>query len=121
VKLNKANISEYQKSGLIMREGTTLTGSALAITGVGPTTAIAQNGIQADTGVLYKIKSSTIAGNECEAPSCGLTATQSAGILSFGAATGSSITSSTIKENDFGALLPFGSRQSARNSRSDVQ
>lgn len=102
VTLNKVDISEYQKSGLIMREGTTLTGSALAITGVGPTTAIAQNGIQADTGVLYKIKSSTIADNECEAPSCGLTGYQSGGVLSFGAAAGSTVASSTIKENDYG-------------------
>jgi nitrous oxidase accessory protein NosD len=103
--LTKVAISGYQKGGIFAEgDGTTsLKINSSSITGAGPTPATAQNGIQVDKGVLYKIKSSTISGNECEAPSCGLTATQAAGILSFGAAPKSGVTSSTIKENDFGA------------------
>lgn len=102
--LTKVDISEYQKEGLAVEgNGTTLKLNSSKIMGAGPTEATAQNGVEIDPGVLYKITSSTISGNECEAPSCSLNGTQGAGILSFGAAPKSSVTNSTIKENDFGA------------------
>ena len=73
------------------------------MTGAGPTPETAQNGIQVSNGALASISSSTISGNECEdANVCGFSGTQAAGVLFFGAAPGSKITGSTVKENDFG-------------------
>jgi hypothetical protein len=107
VKMSRDAISEYDKNGMaIEHSGTTATLTKVTVTGAGPTAAIAQNGIGVQEGAKATISASTISGNECEHPVCGpdaLTQTQSTGIYFFEAATGSSIKSSTISENDIGA------------------
>jgi len=100
--LSKVAVSNYQKNGIdVAGVGSTATITGATVTGAGATPAIAQNGIELAYGGTGKISGSTISGNECEVANvCGFSGTQAAGILIFGA--GSSVKSSTIKENDFG-------------------
>jgi hypothetical protein len=99
-------VSGYQKNGITVDgAGSSASITGATITGAGPTTQIAQNGIQISDGATGVIKSSTITGNECDHPSCGpdsLTSSQSTGVLFYGAASGSSVVSSTVNGNDNG-------------------
>jgi len=102
-------ISEYQKNGITV-DGTESSAkiSTTTVAGAGATPAIAQNGIQVSNGAKATIQSSTISGNECDASSCGANAfseTQATGVLFYGAANGSKVISSTLKENDIGAYF----------------
>jgi uncharacterized repeat protein (TIGR01451 family) len=57
-------ISSYQKTGILVRGGSTATITGNTISGIGPTTAVAQNGIQVDLGARATITGNTITGNE---------------------------------------------------------
>jgi hypothetical protein len=57
-------ITDYQKSGILVRGGSSATITGNTITGVGPTAAVAQNGIQVDLGATATITGNTITGNE---------------------------------------------------------
>jgi hypothetical protein len=101
-------ISGYQKNGIVV-DGSKSTGTIghSTVDGAGPTTQIAQNGIQVSDGATAQISYTTVSGNECNdnaAPcgSNGLTDTQSAGILFYGGASGSTVTNSTLSYNDMG-------------------
>jgi hypothetical protein len=102
------SISGYQKNGITV-DGTASSANIdhTTVTGIGQTPAIAQNGIQISNGALGTIVASTITGNECDdtAGNCGpgiLTGTPAVGVLFYGPASGSSVTGSTIDENDAG-------------------
>jgi hypothetical protein len=105
-------ISGYQKNGVtIDGAGSSATISETTVTGAGPTTMIAQNGIQVSNGALGTISGSTITGNECNyvtpspGVSCGADSMadyQASGVLFYGAAAGSSVTGSSINANDIG-------------------
>jgi hypothetical protein len=107
LKLKGVTVSEYQKNGItIAGAGSTAAIATTTVIGAGATPAIAQNGIQVSEGGTAKIKSSKVSGNECNHSSCGpegFSQTQSTGLLFFGAAPGSSVSSSTIGGNDIGA------------------
>jgi len=107
LKLKGVTVSGYQKNGItIAAQGSTATIATTTVTGAGATPAIAQNGIQVSAGAQAKIKSSKVSGNECDNGSCGpegFSQSQSTGLLFFGAAPGSSVTSSTSSGNDIGA------------------
>jgi hypothetical protein len=107
LKLKGVTVTNYQKNGItIAGAGSTANIATTTVIGAGPTTQIAQNGIQVSEGAQAKIKSSKVSGNECNAASCGsegFSQTQSTGLLFFGAASGSSVSSSTIGGNDIGA------------------
>jgi len=104
--LKEDTISGYQKNGITAEgEGSSISVTSTTVTGAGATPAIAQNGIQVSYGASGTIKSSAISGNECDVAVCGsnsLTETQSAGVLFYGAANGSSVSNSTIDGNDMG-------------------
>jgi hypothetical protein len=104
--LSNINISGYQKNGVTVDgAGSSATVARTTVTGIGPTTQIAQNGIQVSNGASSRISSSTISGDECNVAVCGanaLTQTQSVGVLFFGAASGSSVTNSKINGHDVG-------------------
>jgi hypothetical protein len=106
--MTDSSVSGYQKNGVVV-DGAKSTGtiSHSTVTGAGPTTAIAQNGIQVSNGAGAKISYTTVSGNECDdnAAPCGangLTDTQSAGLLFYGAASGSSVSHSRLSYNDMG-------------------
>ncbi len=102
--LKGVKVSEYQKNGMtIDGAGSSAKISGANVQGAGKTPETAQNGIQVSNGAQATIKSSEIAGNECEAPSCGSNAwteTQATGVLFYGAASGSSVTHSKLFGND---------------------
>ncbi len=99
-------ISGYQKNGITV-EGWRSTAAIdhTTVAGVGPTPAIAQNGIEVADTAKVSITSTTIVGNECDVSVCGsdnLTQTQSAGVLFIGPAFGSTISDSVLSDNDMG-------------------
>jgi len=102
--LTDDSVSDYQKNGITV-DGAGSSARILTTTvkGAGETTQIAQNGIQISDGALGSIKRSEIEGNECRNANCGPDAwdeTQATGVLFYGAASGSSLTSSKVFEND---------------------
>jgi hypothetical protein len=107
LKLKGVTVRNYQKNGItIAGAGSTANINTTSVTGAGPTTQIAQNGIQVSQGAVAKIKSSKVSGDECDNAACGpdgFSQTQSTGLLFFGAAPGSTVSSSTISGNDIGA------------------
>jgi Right handed beta helix region len=113
VKLKGVTVENYQKNGITIEgEGSTASIASTTVTGAGATPAIAQNGIQVSGDGVAKIKSSKISGNECDVAVCGpegFSQTQSTGLLFYGGAPGSSVTSSTISGNDVGAYYVTGS------------
>jgi hypothetical protein len=101
--LKKVTSIGYEKNGPTVRGiGSTLAMSASTVVGeASPYTA--QNGVEIAFGGKGVVKSSTISGNECNLlPECEVTAEQAAGVLFYQAAPGSSVSSSTISENDLG-------------------
>ncbi|MFI4990772.1 MAG: right-handed parallel beta-helix repeat-containing protein [Solirubrobacterales bacterium] len=105
--LKGVTIENYQKNGMTIEgKGSTANISTTTVTGAGATPEIAQNGIQVSGEGVATIKTSQISGNECDNPACGpegFSQTQSTGLLFYGAAPGSTVTSSTISGNDIGA------------------
>ena len=103
-----SSVSGYNKGGVVVSAaGSTGVISNSTIRGAGPTPVTAQNGIQVSGGAKAAITGSTVSGNECNdaAAPCGpdgLNDTQSTGVILFGAAAGTSVTSSTLRGNDIG-------------------
>ncbi len=105
--MTDSTVGGYQKNGLtIDGQGSTATITGSTVRGIGPTTQIAQNGIQVSNGAQATITKSSISGNECNYPSVcgpnGLTQYGGTGVLFYGAAAGSSVRDSTISDNDAG-------------------
>ncbi len=107
--LSHDTVGEYQKNGItIDGKESSAKISTTIVTGAGATPETAQNGIQVSNGALATIQTSTISGNECDNASCGSNAfaqTQATGVLFYGAAHGSKVITSTLKENDIGAYF----------------
>ncbi len=106
--LSSDTVSGYQKNGITDEgAGSSMNISSTTVTGAGATPEIAQNGIQVSYGASGTINQSTVAGNECNAASCGaesLADYQAAGILFYGAANGSAVSKSNVRTNDVGVL-----------------
>jgi hypothetical protein len=102
-------ISGYQKDGIrVQNAGSGATIDNVKVTGAGPTPLIAQNGIEIAEGAWGSVNGSTVSGNECDHPSCGpdsLNQSQSAGVLFYDAAPGSSVSHSTARGNDMGVYF----------------
>jgi hypothetical protein len=105
--LKGVTVENYQKNGITIEgKGSTATIGTTTVQGAGATPEIAQNGIQVSGEGQAKIKASKISGNECDVSVCGpegFSQEQATGLLFYGAATGSSVTSSTLEGNDIGA------------------
>jgi nitrous oxidase accessory protein NosD len=105
--VNGVTVKRYQKTGLeVDGPGTDATLTDNVVQGVGPSTAIAQNGVQISRSAGASVTGNSVLSNECDAPSCGpdpATDTESAGILLFqpDAAT-TTLSSNTIAGNDMG-------------------
>ncbi len=106
--LKGVTVENYQKNGITIEgKGSTATIGTTTVKGAGATPETAQNGIQVSGEGQAKIKSSKISGNECDVASCGgegFSDEQATGLLFYGAAAGSSVTSSTLEGNDVGAF-----------------
>ncbi|HEY2576103.1 MAG TPA: hypothetical protein VGI74_07320 [Streptosporangiaceae bacterium] len=100
-------VDSYQKNGITADgKNSHVTVSGTTVTGAGPTTAIAQNGIQVSDRATASISKSVISGDECDDTSggCGpngFTQTQDAGILLFDGG-GASVSSTTVQNCDIG-------------------
>jgi hypothetical protein len=105
--LKGVTVTNYQKNGITIEgKGSTATIGTTSVQGTGATPETAQNGIQVSGEGQAKIKASKISGNECDVTSCGgegFSQEQATGLLFYGAAAGSSVTSSTLEGNDIGA------------------
>jgi parallel beta-helix repeat protein len=109
--LTNVTVTGYQKSGVLV-DGTdsslTLTNST--ITGVGATTAIAQNGVQISNEATATITGNTISGNLCDNATCGpdyANKTFAGGILLLDAGN-VTIENNTIANNDVGLDIEGG-------------
>ena len=109
--ISGATITGYQKSGIVATSvGSTLSVSSTTITGRGdlPSTNIAENGIEVDCGAVGTLSGVNVSANECDVvaqPACGpdfLNQTQSSGVLFYEPGAGSTLTRSTISNNDMG-------------------
>jgi hypothetical protein len=116
VALNSA-VSGYQKNGITIKGANSSAFiSEVAVTGVGATPFIAQNGIEIADGALGLITGSKVRGNECGdvAAGCGpdgLSDVQSTGVLFYNAAPGSQLSSSDLTGNDIGVYFLAPSAQ----------
>jgi hypothetical protein len=104
--LADVNVGNYQKGGIVIDgAGTSATITGGSVTGVGPSSGIAQNGIQISRNATGTVSGVKVSGNECTiTTTCGAdpwTETQSAGIELYdnGATT---ISNSKIFGNDVG-------------------
>ena len=58
------DISDYQKGGIVARDGGRVTISGNTVTGWGPVASIAQNGVQVSYGTAAVVKGNTISGHD---------------------------------------------------------
>ncbi len=111
--LKHDTISGYQKNGpTVVGSGSTLKVIDSSVTGEGPSPWTAQNGIEIAFGGSGSVKNSTITGNECELSGvCSASdyENQADGVLFYQAAPGSSLTHSTVSDNDLGVYYASGS------------
>jgi hypothetical protein len=108
--LKGVTVKGYEKNGpTATGVGSTLAISSSTVTGEGPSSEIAQNGIEIAFGGGGTVKSTTVTGNECEkVGACSATTTQASGVLFFEAKPGSQVIGSTIRENDMGVYYASG-------------
>jgi hypothetical protein len=105
--LTNDTVAGYQKNGITVDgPGSKATIRKTTVKGAGPA-PLAQNGIQVSRGAVTKVLASEITGNECAVASCGngnfLELEEDAtGVLFYLAGLGSSVSTSTINENDLG-------------------
>jgi hypothetical protein len=104
-------ITAYQKEGILIENNSVAQISANVITGVGPTTVIAQNGIQISDGSVARIGGNSnsggniISGNEYTGVGSGpdpFNDTQAAGLFYLDAGTGNVCIGNTLDGNDIG-------------------
>jgi hypothetical protein len=108
--LKQVTVTGYQKNGPTVKfAGSSLSVISSTITGSGPNSDIAQNGVQISFGAVGSVKASTVSGNECNVASCGAKAEQAAGVLFYEAAPGSKLVTSKVDENDDGVYYFSGS------------
>jgi hypothetical protein len=101
-----SDLSGYQKNGITI-DGPGSTGdiSGAIVTGAGPTTLLAQNGIQVSNGASAQIAASRVTGDECDKAGCGaddLMQAQAAGVLLYGAGLHTTVADSTLSGDDMG-------------------
>ena len=111
VVVNNSTVADYDKGGIVgNRTGTTLTVSNSTITGVGPTSALAQNGVQIGFGATGNIHDNIISGNECTViadctadPTSAANADGASGVLLYHPGPGTvPVQNNTLTGNQFG-------------------
>lgn len=107
--ITKNVISDYQKSGIAVdNTGSTATITGNTITGAGPTTLIAQNGIEVLDGASATVNYNKVSGNSysaaCNTQNYFTSCDQSAGILLYDPAVLSTVQGNEVSKNDVGIL-----------------
>ncbi len=104
--LQGVTVTDYQKNGITVDgAGSSVTIASTIVKGAGATPETAQNGIQVSNGASATIKASKVSGNECDHATCGPNGNefQATGLLFFGAAPGSTVSTTELAGNDIGA------------------
>lgn len=102
--ISQSSVTGYDKNGItIDGPGSVGTVSGSTVTGAGPVTYIAQNGIQLSRGAKGKLSSNTVGGNQYT----GTGGASSGGLLVFGGCgdelvTGATLSGNTLTNNDVG-------------------
>jgi hypothetical protein len=109
VSILSSTISSFGKGGIVCDDtGITCTLTNDKVVGIGPTPAIAANGIQVAFGAVGHIAHAVVSGNDYTGASATNdwfgTGYSSSGILLYGAGAGTSITRSVITANQIGIL-----------------
>jgi len=116
VEIRENSVQNYQKNGITGNEtGTELDLDGNTVTGVGPTTGAAQNGVQVGYGAAGRIRNNTITDNiysPCTAAVCN---TNAAGILIYNS-DGIDIENNSVGSNQIGIYV--GGNQSRINANS---
>ncbi len=106
--IDHVTVTGYQKNGIaVSGAGTNVTVSNNTVTGDGPQTNIAQNGIEVLDGAVAAVTGNTVTANECNNAACGADAhnqSQSGAILLSNAGAGTTVSGNTLSGNDVGVL-----------------
>lgn len=112
-------IYAYQKGGIVVDGiGSSAIVTGNAVTGVGATPAIAQNGIQVSRGAVGTLSLNTVQDNQCDHASCGndpFADYGSIGVLLFDSGSPVLIDDNIIQANDLG-IYNFGAGATASNN-----
>lgn len=116
VEIRENSVQTYQKNGVTGNEpGTEIDLDGNTVTGLGPTSGAAQNGIQVGYGAAGRIRNNTITDNiysPCTATTCD---TNAAGILVYNS-DGIDIESNSVGSNQIGVYVGGNQSRIARNS-----
>ena len=112
--IDHATIDNYNKTGMDFRAnnlgGLTVNVTNTTVTGFGPTTLLAQNGIAYLFGAMGSVTGTTVSGNECDvAGACGpdqFTDSQAAGIEAFNSGP-VTFSQDSVHDNDIGIFYGY--------------
>ena len=106
VNISGDTIFAYQKGGITFN-GAGLSGdiSGNTVTGIGPTSLLAQNGIQVSRGDSAIISDNTVDGNSYTLAATAGSSDYAAGILLYQPGAGTTVTGNTVSGNDAGIFL----------------
>lgn len=112
-KINDTTVTNYAKGGIVVDgPGSSATLTDNTVTGYGPTTLVAQNGIQVGRGASATISNNTVSGNAYTGPAAGTTAT---GILIF-EVSNVNVQQNTVNKNDVGLDIDAQNSTFAQNT-----
>lgn len=116
VTVQNSLIDQYEKGGVVV-DGAGSTGQVQnnTITGVGPTQAIAQNGVQVSRNAMGAVQNNMVSGNEYTG-----TDTYGDGILLFQAGDGVSVLNNKLTDNDIAVDVESGSNNSVQNNQTST-
>jgi Right handed beta helix region len=103
VNVQDSTVDRYQKDGVLIDGGPSAPSSMImhdTVTGVGPTSVIASNGVELDDGSLGEIANNTISANQYTQPS-----TQASGILLFAPGPKLAVHDNKLTANDVGIYV----------------
>ncbi len=105
-------VSRYQKTGILANGDVQVEVDSNTVTGLGPVSYIAQNGIQLGFGALGDVQENKVSGNAYVG-----TSAASGGILLFSASSGILVNHNTVGTSDVGIWVNSTSNARVKNSK----